>query len=67
MVAIELNHEARRIGHDLGAARTLSADGLFNADKCRIRWSYIHLLVRIASNRVLEKARQAGPVQSRST
>jgi len=41
MVAVELNQEAKRLGHDMGVART----AMFNADKCRIRWSYLHLLV----------------------
>jgi hypothetical protein len=46
MVAIELNQEAKRIGHDLGAART-GGGGIFTADKCRSRWSYLHLLVSL--------------------
>jgi len=45
MVAIELNQEAKRLGHDLGVARTSSRDGIFNAEKCRIRWSFLHLKV----------------------
>jgi hypothetical protein len=41
MVSVELNQEAKRTGHDMGVART----AMFTADKCRIRWSYLHLLV----------------------
>lgn len=44
MVAVELNQHAKKIGHDLGVARTASREGIFNADKCRVRWSYLHLL-----------------------
>jgi hypothetical protein len=48
MVSVELNQEAKRTGHDMGVART----AMFTADKCRIRWSYLHLLVS-ASLRLL--------------
>lgn len=39
MVAVELNEEARRIGLRFGAAHA------FTNEKCRIRWSYLHLKV----------------------
>jgi len=60
MVAVELNQEAKRLGHDLGVARTASREGIFNADKCRIRWSYLHLLVSqlIITFLLIEKTRQ---------
>lgn len=45
MIAVELNHEAKRLGLDFGAAKA-SKEGNFTPDKCRIRWSYLHLKVR---------------------
>lgn len=39
MVAVELNKEAQRL-------TDLPRRDLFNAEKCRLRWSYLHLLVR---------------------
>ena len=66
MVAIELNQEAKRIGHDLGAART-GGGGIFTADKCRSRWSYIHLLVSLLFSLqpplVIAKTRKVSRVQ----
>lgn len=44
LIAVELNQEAKRLGHTTGAAKA-SRDGNFTADKCRIRWSYLHLKV----------------------
>ena len=46
MIAVELNHEAKRLGLDFGAAKA-SKDGNFTPDKCRIRWSYLHLKVSL--------------------
>lgn len=40
MVSVELNEEARRIGLNFGATH------VFTNEKCRIRWSYLHLKVR---------------------
>jgi hypothetical protein len=37
IVAIELNTEAVNMGLDNGAAN------IFTNDKCRLRWSYLHL------------------------
>ena len=66
MVAIELNQEAKRIGHDLGAART-GGGGIFTADKCRSRWSYLHLLVSLLLSLhpplVIAKTRKVSRVQ----
>lgn len=45
MISVELNHEAKRLGLDFGAAKA-SKEGNFTPDKCRIRWSYLHLKVR---------------------
>ena len=39
MVSVELNEEARRIGLNFGATH------VFTNEKCRIRWSYLHLKV----------------------
>lgn len=44
MIAIEMNQEAKRLGYDYGVAAN-SNYGIFNAEKCRIRWSYLHLKV----------------------
>ena len=37
MVSVELNEEARRLGVKFGATH------VFTNEKCRIRWSYLHL------------------------
>jgi len=39
MVAIELNQQAKKTGH-VGVV----GEAIFNAEKCRIRWSHLHLL-----------------------
>ena len=37
VVSLELNQEARKLGLDFGATN------IFTSEKCRIRWSYLHL------------------------
>jgi hypothetical protein len=37
MVSVELNEESRRLGLKFGATH------VFTNEKCRIRWSYLHL------------------------
>ena len=37
IVSMELNHECKNRGLDLGA------NNVFNHEKCRFRWSYLHL------------------------
>jgi hypothetical protein len=37
IVSMELNHECKNLGLDLGA------NNVFNHEKCRFRWSYLHL------------------------
>jgi len=37
VVSLELNQEARNLGLDFGATN------IFTNEKCRIRWSYLHL------------------------
>jgi len=39
MVSLELNEETRRLGLNFGATH------VFTNEKCRIRWSYLHLKV----------------------
>ena len=41
MVSVELNEESRRLGVKFGATH------VFTNEKCRIRWSYLHLKVLI--------------------
>jgi hypothetical protein len=53
LIALEVNKHAKKLGYDFGAA---SAMGLFSSEKCRIRWSYIHLKVMYENNFV-EKTR----------
>jgi hypothetical protein len=40
MVSIELNDECRRVGLNFGATHA------YTNEKCRLRWSYLHLKVR---------------------
>jgi hypothetical protein len=37
IVSIEVNNEAKTLGLDFGATN------VFDGDKCRIRWTYLHL------------------------
>lgn len=67
MVATELNQHAKKTGLDHGVARQASREGLFNADKCRVRWSYLHLLVSSSqANIYLAKKRRGAAICSRA-
>jgi hypothetical protein len=40
MVSLELNEEAKRLGLNFGATH------VFTNEKCRLRWSYLHMKVK---------------------
>lgn len=46
LIAIEINQEVKRLGYDHGVAAN---SNIFTTEKCRIRWSYIHLKVSFVS------------------
>jgi hypothetical protein len=52
-VSVELNEEARKIGVNFGATH------VFTNEKCRIRWSYLHLKVSLMTTTLLNRLNES--------
>lgn len=62
LVSLELNDEAKRLGLNFGATH------VFTNEKCRIRWSYLHLKVSsdiILINTIRGKLANQSSIRSR--
>jgi hypothetical protein len=57
LVAVEVNQEHQKRSGASGSVGAVSNSGLFTAEKCRIRWSYIHLKVS-SNNKLTSKSAQ---------
>lgn len=59
MVSLEVNEESRKIGLNFGATHA------FTNEKCRLRWSYLHMKVNLMlSYSLKETSRKGSQIQN---